>query len=170
MYFKAFCFSYAYVLQSLAGKKFSSTEYLYIYNQKRIREAESGLTFSWCQHSIISLSVCLPSRRVSFWEQAARSEVNCCRAFSSWATCAVNSCSDKAIWLTISSKLFWVWNMLSSHCFQSECRACISASSSSHPLGVVFCFTAGASVSTLLRRLAPICLESISSCNGTLPW
>lgn len=144
-----------------ANKHFSTTPQ---------QKTGSQLTRPFCQHSTSSLSVFLPSRRANCCAQLVRRALNCSRACSSWATWPENSCSERAIWLTRFSKLVCVWKTLSSHCFQSARRACISVSKSSQPLAVVFCFTAGARDSTLLRRLAPISLESINSCNGTSPW
>lgn len=140
------------------------------FEQSHKRKTGSQLTRPFCQHSTSSWSVFLPSRRANCWAQLVRRAPNCPRASSSWATWPENSCSERAIWLTRFSKLVWVWKTLSSHCFQSARRACISVSKSSQPLALVFCFTAGASDSTLLRRLAPISLESNSSCNGISPW
>lgn len=130
----------------------------------------SQLTCPFFQHSTISSSVFLPSSTVSCCAHDVRSTLNCSRACSSSATWPENSCSERAIWLTRFSRLVCVCSTLSSHCFQSARRACISESMSSPPPAVVFCFTAGASASTLLRRLAPVSLESISSWDGMSPW
>lgn len=138
--------------------------------RKNRLEKRSELTFSLRQLSTISASVWRLSRGVRLCDQAASSPPNRCTASSSRATCVANSCSDTAIWLSTSRRLRWLWKALSSHCFQSNCRACISAARSWHPPALVLRFAAGASVSTRPRRPAPIWRESTNSCKATSPW